>query len=309
MLGYFYFIQNDESVPYKVRELNRKIGLDKTMYTDNNNIPYEIYVREARRTRGRYIFNENDATLAPGLTRSPIHGDSVAIAEWPMDSHDCTTDIRPGSLHDGVILLTEKTRPSQVPYRSLLPKILENLLVPICLSATHVGIGTLRVEPTWMHICESAAHASIIAVREGVPLSKVNVEYLQSRLVATGIMLSFFNEWTSQDEDWWDAVQFLGTKGFFSSYDLRPLEPVTTKVASVWIKGIKAFLNQSLNPGYLARLIADADQTESDPITYSKFDGLLQEANLDCKFEKGEELLIRSRACLHIYDYLKLQLN
>lgn len=147
-LGLLYFLQNDELVPPHVREDARQWGLALDEFADNGHFPYEMYVREARRLVGRYVFTEHDGSLAPGLGRTPMHADAIAIAEWPMDSHECRTHRQYASLGDGKFLLSEKTRPSQIPYRCLLPLDIDNLLVPVCLSCTHVGWGTLRLEPT-----------------------------------------------------------------------------------------------------------------------------------------------------------------
>ncbi len=235
MHGYFYFIQNDDSVPEAIRERNLQWGLDKTLYPDNDNIPYEIYVREARRIRGRYVFREQDATLAEGYGRAPVHSDSVGVTEWPMDSHDCTTEMVPGSLHDGVLLLTEETRPGQIPYRSLLPRDIDNLIVPVCLSATHVAWGTVRLEPVWMPLGEVAAHAAALSLQLGTTPGELDPEHLQFRLVENRIMVSFFNEFDmATEEPWVPAVQYLGTKGFFDEYDARPEAPLTGPVAREW---------------------------------------------------------------------------
>ena len=230
-----YFIQNDDSVPEAIRERNLQWGLDKTLYPDNDNIPYEIYVREARRIRGRYVFREQDATLAEGYGRAPVHSDSVGVTEWPMDSHDCTTEMVPGSLHDGVLLLTEETRPGQIPYRSLLPRDIDNLIVPVCLSATHVAWGTVRLEPVRMPLGEVAAHAAALSLQLGTTPGELDPEHLQFRLVENRIMVSFFNEFDmATEEPWVPAVQYLGTKGFFDEYDARPEAPLTGSVAREW---------------------------------------------------------------------------
>jgi hypothetical protein len=156
-LGAVYFFQNDPSVPEAQRAKAREWGLPKDEFKDNDNFPYEMYIREARRLVGRYVFTELDATTARGHRRAPVHEDSIAIGEWFLDSHEVGTEKQPGSDQDGKIILSELTRPSQIPWRTLLPKDIDNLIVPVCLSATHVGWGTIRLEPTWMHIAESAA--------------------------------------------------------------------------------------------------------------------------------------------------------
>jgi hypothetical protein len=234
-MGLLWFLQNDPELPDAVHASAREWGLAKDEFADNDHVPYELYVREARRIVGRYTFSEHDGTLAPGLDRAPIHPDSIAITEWPMDSHECRLERRYGSLYDGKILLSEETRPGQVPYRCVLPQDLDNLLVPVAMSCTHVGWGTLRLEPTWMHAGESAGHAVALAQELGVAPAAVPVEHLQRRLVEHGVMLGFFNEFDmSTDEPWVPAVQYLSTKGFFTSYDARPAEPLDEATAAAW---------------------------------------------------------------------------
>ncbi|MSU73423.1 MAG: FAD-dependent oxidoreductase [Opitutus sp.] len=241
-LGFLWFLQHDEAVPASLREKAATYGLARDEFTDNGHVPWEMYVREARRLVGRYIFKEHDGTIAPGLQRAPIHRDSIAITEWGMDSHSVSMEMTPGSRREGKILLTELTRPGQVPFRCLLPPAHDNLLVPVCLSATHVGWGTIRLEPTWMHVSESAAYAAVLAIRDGIAPAKIKVAMLQRHLVEHGVMISFFNEFDmATHEAWVSAVQFLGAKWFFASYDARPLEPLDAKTAVIWA-GIAADL-------------------------------------------------------------------
>ncbi len=234
-LGFLWFLQHDEAVPESLRARAREHGLAKDEFTDNDHFPWEIYVREARRLTGRYIFREQDATLAPGLARAPIHRDSIAITEWGLDSHSVSMEIVAGSRREGKFLLPELTRPGQVPWRCLLPPAHDNLLVPVCLSATHVGWGTIRLEPTWMHIAESAAFAAALAVRAGAAPAEIKPGQLQRRLVESGVMISFFNDFDmAAPEAWAPAVQFLGAKWFFASYDARPRDPLDAGTARIW---------------------------------------------------------------------------
>jgi len=113
-------------------------------------------VRESRRITGHYLFTQHDAILADGLDRAPVHADSIGVTEWYLDTHACTPPRIPGALQEGKMMLDVETFPGQVPYRAILPQGLDNLFVPVCLSSTHVAWGTIRLEPTWMNLCESA---------------------------------------------------------------------------------------------------------------------------------------------------------
>jgi hypothetical protein len=189
-----YFLQNDESVPAATRDGFRRIGLPLDEFPDNDNLPYEIYVREARRIVGRKVFTEHDNMAAAGQARPPIHADSIAFTDWCMDSHDCTTDRRPGYAYDGKLILTEESRPAQVPYRCLLPQEIDNLLVPVCLSATHVAWGAVRLEPVWMQIGEAAGFAAALAKQHRTTPGALEADLLVRTLVKHGHLVTFFNE-------------------------------------------------------------------------------------------------------------------
>lgn len=274
-LGLLWFLQNDPEVPAEVRARARELGLACDEFTDNGHIPWEIYVREARRIEGRAVFTEFDASLAPGIDRAPVHADSVAITDWMMDSHECTTDRMPGSAYEGAVLLSELTRPGQVPYRCLLPQGLDNLLVPVCLSASHVGWGTIRVEPTWIHLAESAAHACLLSLERGQPPAGLDVSALQRRLVESGVMISFFNDCDMAHRGRFvPAVQFFGAKGFFSSYDAKPADPLDAATARVWIHGFCALVTGRLDALELAKRVAQCGAVPRTPIAPAEFHAL-----------------------------------
>ena len=244
-LGMLHFLQHDEEVPEPIRANASLVGLDGASYTDNDNVPWEMYARETRRLLGRAVFTEHDGTLARGLERAPIHRDAVGFTEWPMDSHECHWETVPGSDREGKILLSEVTRPGQVPYRALLPREVDNLLVPVCLSASHVGWGTIRLEPTWMPLGEASAVACRLAAEDGHGLvAAVDVDRLQRRLLAQGTRISFFNDALEDGgAAWFEAVQRLAVRGFFNSYDARPLEPLTESVAAGWVRALGHWLD------------------------------------------------------------------
>lgn len=229
-LGLMWFLQNDESVPEAKRAGYRRIGLPLDEYTDNDNLPYELYVREARRIVGRHVFTQHDNMAAKGMTRTPIHADSIAFTDWSMDSHDCTTDRRPGYAYDGKLILTEESRPAQIPYRSLLPKEIDNLLVPVCLSATHVAWGAVRLEPVWMQTGEAAGFAAALSKKHQTTPGKLDPDLLVRALVTNRHFVTFFNELEKHaDHPAMPAAQYFGTKGFFEGYDSRLDEPFEGK--------------------------------------------------------------------------------
>ena len=242
----------------------KKWGLPRDEFADTSHFPWEMYVREARRIVGRYVFTEQDASLASSFGRTPIHKDSIAVADWPMDSHECRLERQPGSLYDGKILLSEKTRPSQIPYRTLLPKEVENLIVPVCISATHVAYGTIRVEPVWMQLGEVAGFAAAIAKEQNVSPGQITADSLQHRLAEQGFALTFFNDVEIGNGSRRSvAMQYLGTKGFFPNYDARPDDQLTNGTAELWASGYFSLLREDHDSDSLARRIYDS-RTEKD---------------------------------------------
>ena len=261
-LGLMFFLQNDESLPAAKRAEYRRIGLPLDEYPDNGNIPYEPYVREARRIVGRAVFKEQDVCLAPGTGRTPVCADSVAITDWPMDSHDCTTDRRPGFAFDGKLILTEESRPAQIPYRALLPQGVDNLLVPVCLSATHVAWGAVRLEPVFMHVGEAAGVAAALAVKAHTPPARLSGDRLVRELCRRHIMVTFFNDADlAAGDPRAAAAQYFGTKGFFADYNARLDEPLTEAVAGLWRDGAAQLREGCLDPNRLAADIWRAERT------------------------------------------------
>jgi hypothetical protein len=120
MLMRLWWVQNDPEAPEKDRKQFENYGLAADEFPDNNHAPYEIYVREARRLVGRYVFKEQDNVIAEGIARTPIHADSIAMTDWPVDSVACLPRKAPGGNTDGILFLGEESRPAQVPYRSIL---------------------------------------------------------------------------------------------------------------------------------------------------------------------------------------------
>jgi hypothetical protein len=225
-LGLMWFLQNDPEMPADLKAKARDWGLARDEFAANDNVPPQLYVREARRLVGRKVFTEHDALLAPGFERAPVHADSVGITEFSLDSLACTTERLPGGgLCDGQLFQMEVSRPGQVPFGVLLPRELDNLVVVTTVSATHVGWGTVRQTPTLMHLAESAAWGVVLAAHENLAPAEVSIDRLQRRLVERGVMISFFNDFDmGTQEPWVPAMQYFGAKGEFTSYDARPAE-------------------------------------------------------------------------------------
>lgn len=263
-LALLYFLQNDPSVEPARQKSWREFGLAKDEFTDHAQRPYEFYVREARRISGRAIFTQHDAMLAPGLARAPVHEDSIGVTEWYLDTHACTPRHIPGALEEGKMMLDVETFPGQVPYRALLPQGLDNLLVPVCLSATHVAWGTIRLEPTWMNIAESAGHAAVLAIQGKVTPAQLDPGLLLRKLVTSHVMVSFFNDVdVGGDDPRIAAAQYFATKGFFADYNARLDEPLTESTRRIWGEGLAALRAGTLKPMELAQQVQQAQSVPS----------------------------------------------
>ncbi len=284
-----WFYQNDPSASPRDREFWKDYGLAKDEFPDNGHLPYEIYVREARRLVGRHIFTENDAIVAPGMERTPVFPDSIAITDWPIDSTVCT-DRKVEGIDEGKFQIADTWRPGQVPYRCLLPHGLNNLLVPVCLSATHVGWGTIRLEPVWMQTGEAAGLAAALAVRTGTTPAEIDSDELSRLLAERRHMISFFNDVDlASGASWNPAVQYLGTRGFFNTYDARPAEPLDDATAAAWANTAAKIAAKDPSFDATAEAVALAGSAEktASGITVQGFSDQLKEA-LRKRGEPGE---------------------
>ena len=276
-LGLMWFLQNDESVSSAARARYRTIGLPLDEFPDNDNIPYEMYVREARRIVGRHVFTELDNRPVPGLVRPPIQPDSIAFTDWPMNSHDCTWDRSPGYAFDGKLILTEESRPAQIPWRSLLPRGVDNFIVPVCLSATHVAWGAVRLEPVWMMTGEAAGAAAALAKKHQTTAGKLEPDLLLRTLCKHRHFVSFFNDLqAAAGHPAMPAAQYFSTKGFFASYDAKLDAPLTEAMRSVWLDGFKQLQQGTLDAAQLALAVHAAESKDSPATGELRADALLR---------------------------------
>lgn len=191
-LEFYHFLTTDPAVPEALRGKYDKLGLCKDEFTNDSHFPPALYVRESRRMKGLYVVSQKD------ILDQPTKDDPIAISSFPIDSHDCQRIALKGGgvINEGTIFPVRKTNPKQgypyhVPYRSILPKPeqCENLLVPVALSCTHVGISSLRIEGAWMVIGQGAGVAAALAAKDGVAVQELPYPKLRTRLLAQGQVL------------------------------------------------------------------------------------------------------------------------
>lgn len=273
MLMRLWYLQNDPTVAEKDRKMFTGYGLARDEFPDNDHKPYEIYVREARRIVGRYVFREQDNVVAEGTSRTPIHADSVAMTDWPVDSVACLPRKVKDGNYDGIFFLGEESRPAQVPYRSMLPQGVDNLLVPVALSASHVGWGAIRLEPVWVQTGEAAGFAAALALKTNTTPATLDADLLIRTLCEHRATVSFFNDVEAADDLPRNAcLEYFGTKGFFASYDARPEQPLTPQLAQVWLEGFADLTDRKLDAQALARRVALLEKSaSSDTLTMLEF--------------------------------------
>ncbi len=185
--GWLYFIANDPRVPKDVQDEMRKWGLPKDEFTDNGGWPHQIYVREARRMLGTFVMTEHEL-----LKRKPTPG-SVGMGSYTIDSHNVQRYITPegGVQNEGDIGVPTEG-PYEIAYGALVPKRgqADNLLVPVCVSSSHIAFGSIRMEPVFMVLAQSAATAAVMAIDDGTAVQDVPYDKLRARLVADGQVLA-----------------------------------------------------------------------------------------------------------------------
>lgn len=195
--GLFWFAANDEAVPESFREEVRGWGFAADEYTDNDNFPRQVYVREGRRFEGMYFFTANDAELP--TDRGPLHKDGITSSHYALDSH-AHHKREPGRIHlEG--FLSYPSVPYNVPYGVIVPKEVTNLLFPVPVSGSHTGFSTLRMEPCWMALGQAAGAAAALAIDNRVSVQDVDVPALQDELLKRGATLVYMKGHSPLDPD------------------------------------------------------------------------------------------------------------
>ncbi|MGB3777959.1 MAG: FAD-dependent oxidoreductase [Tunicatimonas sp.] len=185
--GLMYFLANDPRVPAEVREEMSEWGLAKDEFTDNDHWPHQIYVREARRMMGDYVMTENDILDKRETPRS------VGMGSYTMDSHNVQRYVKPdGYVQNEGDIGAKVPEPYEISYGALVPKQeeCENLLVPVCASSSHIAFGSIRMEPVFMILGQSAATAAVQAIENAVAVQEVDYEMLKQRLLKDGQRLT-----------------------------------------------------------------------------------------------------------------------
>jgi hypothetical protein len=180
MRGFFHFLATSPRVPESLREEMKSWGLTKDEFLDTGGWPHQLYVREARRMISDYVMTEHNCRESLPLP------DAIALAAYTMDSHNCQRIVKDGHAENEGDTQVHGFPPYPIAYRAIIPKAdeCENLLVPVCLSSTHIAYGSIRMEPVFMVLGQSAAAAASLAIDDKVSLQKVDVDKLKKQLLA-----------------------------------------------------------------------------------------------------------------------------
>ncbi len=185
-LEMYHFFCTDPAVPEALRKEHADLSLCRDEFAGYGHWSPQLYVREGRRMKGMFVVSQKD------IMENPQKEDAIAISSFPIDSHDCQrVATKDGVVDEGTIMPVRVPGRGygyayHIPYRSILPLAAEceNLLVPVALSCTHVGISSIRVEPTWMILGQSAGVAAALAAKQSVIVQNLPYPALRERLLA-----------------------------------------------------------------------------------------------------------------------------
>lgn len=186
--GLMWSLANHPRVPESVRSHFQRLGLAKDEFTDNDNWPHQLYVREARRMVSDYVMTQHNCQ------GRVVAEDSVGLAAYTMDSHNTQRYAKDGRVWNEGDVQVGGFSPYPISYRSIVPKKSQcsNLLVPVCLAASHISYGSIRMEPVFMVLGQSAATAAAFAIDANSPVQDIPYAKLRERLLADEQVL----DWT-----------------------------------------------------------------------------------------------------------------
>ncbi len=185
-IGIMYFLANSERIPEPYRTEIRSWGLPRDEYLGTGGWTHQLYIREGRRMVSDYVMTQHNCQ------GREVPNDSVGLASYNMDSHHCQMTVIDGAVHnEGNVEIP--VEPYPISYRALVPKRIEctNLLVPVALSSTHIAFGSIRMEPVFMLLGQSAATAACHAIEAGVAVQDVDYANLRGRLLQDGQVLEY----------------------------------------------------------------------------------------------------------------------
>ena len=189
-LGLLYFLQNDPRVPESTRKKWQKWGLAKDEFTDNDNWPFYLYIREARRMIGDYVMTQANCQ---GTRETPK---PIGMGSYTLDSHNTFRYVTDeGYVQNEGDVQVHLKNPYKIAYGAITPKRADciNLLVPVACSASHIAYGSIRMEPVFMILGHSAATAASIAIRTEKNVQDIDYNLLREKLLKDKQILEIKN--------------------------------------------------------------------------------------------------------------------
>lgn len=176
--GWLYFLGHDTRMPAHLRQEMLEWGYPSDEYQDNDHFTHQLYIREARRMIGSYVMTQHNCE------GREVVNDGIGLAAYTMDSHNCQRIVVNGMVKNEGDVQVGGFGPYPVSFRAIVPQQKEcaNLLVPVCLSATHIAYGSIRMEPVFMVLAQSAAVAASMAIDKKSAIQEIDVKRLQSTL-------------------------------------------------------------------------------------------------------------------------------
>ncbi len=189
--GFYWTMANDPRIPDRYRAVYKQWGLCKDEFTSTGGWSHTLYVREGRRLVSDYVLTEADCMHTTQAE------DPVGMGSYQLDSHNCTrfvtttADGKPTVMNDGDVQV-RPAGPYRISYRSIVPASREcaNVIVPVCCATSHIAYGSVRMEPVFMILGESAAHAAYLAIRGSSSVQAVKYSELEKRLTDAGQVLN-----------------------------------------------------------------------------------------------------------------------
>lgn len=180
--GLLYFYTTDPRVPKELQDEVRRWGYPKDEYTDTDNWSPQLYIREARRMVGAYVMTQSNCV------GEEVVDDPVGLAAYTMDSHNCQRIVVDGHVRNEGNVEVGGFPPYPISYRAITPKKAQagNLLVPVCHSASHIAFGSIRMEPVFMVLGQSAAIAASLAIDGDIAVQDLDYEALRKVLLDNG---------------------------------------------------------------------------------------------------------------------------
>ena len=253
--GFLYFLATNPRVPANVRNSMLNYGFCKDEFADNTGWPYEIYVREGRRMISDYVMTQSN------IFNQLVVPDSIGMGGYFTDSHYLQRVVIDGQVRNEGNARGDITVPYPISYRSLVPKAAEcsNLLVPWSLSSSHTAFSSIRMEPVFMILGQSAGTAACFAIDEGTSVQNLNIAKLQAQLTADGQILQMTGSAT---------VSSNNVRSLLLDFGPTAVSTLTDKISSpAHAVGGLSILQTNWNTGLMADTASGLVYSDGTPAT------------------------------------------